>query len=227
MVGSDGTKSATEQNALRSCKMLPHVLTSSVSCVCRIRRQRAGRSAISLQHILHKRKRYDPKVAKQAQFYASAKQHKSYQRLLKREGYTTPAAQPQTYAHDDDEESDGEAERQQPAKRRREEERAVDEQAADAVEAEATADKRGDSPSHVNDDEGNEGEEREAGWTGPAVKRKKKAAGPVRKSDEQIRAEIAERAQKLRESRHVRAEKFKKHAQRTSKGQPVSHTDTQ
>ena len=194
------------------------------------RRQRAGRSAISLQHILNKRKRYDPKADKQQLFYAQAKQYKAYQRLLKREGYTTQPTHPHdTHNHDDEQQ-----EQRQTKKRRRDDERQNEEE-QDGTEQqqqrkerkEAELDEEGRVAEQKVDGEHGEGvEQTEQQWTGPGKKRRKRKEEPVVKSREQVQQEIEERQQKIADSRHVRAEKFKRHAQRTRKGQPVSTKQT-
>ena len=197
-----------------------HHSHSALYLCCSLHRHRGSRSAISLQHIINKRKRYDPTVAKQKHFYAQAKQYKAYQRVLKREGYTT-AQQPQQRGtvHEDEQ-------REQRKKRRREEqsphEGAVEEQGSERREAEV--EEEGNADQGMDRKEGEQRlEASEQDWMGP--KRKKKKAKPAVKTAEQVRQETEERQQRIADSRHVRAEKFKRHAQRTSKGQPVSCND--
>lgn len=163
-------------------------------------------------------------MAAQKQFYAQSKQYKAYQRLLKREGYTTQPAQHNDAQDDDNDEPQPQPQQQQQKKRKREEQRQDDERAGeeDRKEAEVDADENVRTSQEAGTDgEVKDGEEAELQWAGQRKKKKKKA-GPVVKSKEQIRQEIEERQHKIAESRHVRAEKFKRHAQRTSRGQPVS-----
>lgn len=184
-------------------------------------RQRDGRSAISLQHIINKRKRYDPKVAKQKQFYAQSKQYKAYQRLLKREGYTNTTQPTQLTGAARDDDDNHQPQQSQQKKRKREEERQDDDRSEEKQHRrEAQVDEEGRISEETNRDEVEDGEEPQLEWAGR--KKKKKKAAPVVKTREEVQREIEERRRMIADSRHVRAEKFKRHAQRTSRGQPVS-----
>ena len=173
-------------------------------------RQRDGRSAISLSHVLQRGKRYDPTAAKKKEFYSKAKQFKSYQRLLKREGYDTSAVAAQPSPVDAD--VDKEVKRPQPfedsgRQRRREE-----------ADDEEEADEEGDA------DDGRVHEAAEDAEQERPHKRRRRESRAVqaRLSEEAKAAEVEARRKAMAASREARLQSFKRHASKTRKGQPVS-----
>ena len=160
--------------------------------------------------MLHKRRRYDPSEAKKQSFYTKAKHFKSYQRLLKKEGYS--AAQPSTLDDEGkDERAADQAKRPQPYEDSERRRRRVGDEGAREEEA-------GEEP-EVKDAEAAGDVEQER-----PRKRQKKEVKAVkwRKSAEEVQAEKEARQRALAASREARLQSFKRHVSKTRKGQPVS-----